>query len=175
MTPTKWFDRSFDFPFSENILPAIIERLWGTPIRLREKLKMIPIDIQTIQPEGKWSILEHIGHLTDLEILWQVRLQDILSGKEIMTVWDVTNAKTTQANHNAKTADTLIAEFTTVRNQTLAQLNSLKEEDVFKFSLHPRLQTPMRTLDLFLFVAEHDDHHLAMITAICNQLAIKNE
>jgi hypothetical protein len=42
----------------------------------------------------------------------------------------------------------------------------LKEEDVFKFSLHPRLKTPMRTIDLFTFVAEHDDHHLAKITEI---------
>lgn len=170
MTPPKWFDRAFDFSFTENILPSIIERLWGTPLRLKEKIKEIPIAIQAIQPDGKWSIREHIGHLSDLEILWQMRLQDILEGKEIMTVWDVTNAKTTQANHNAKSADQLLAEFTAIRTQTLSQLDPLTEEEVFKFSLHPRLQTPMRVLDLFLFVAEHDDHHLANITAIHKSL-----
>lgn len=174
MKPTKWIDRKFDFSFQENILPVVIERLWGTPIRLREKLKMFPAEIQTIKPNGNWSILEQIGHLTDLEILWQTRLQDILEGKTIMTAWDVTNAQTTQANHNAKTGDALIAEFSAVRNQTLAQLEPLNEEDVFKFALHPRLQTPMRIMDLFLFVAEHDDHHLASITTIYKQLTVNN-
>lgn len=153
-------------------MPTLMERLWGTPIRLQEKLKAIPIDIQPIQLNGKWSILEQIGHLTDLETLWQMRLQDILSGKEMMTVWDLTNEKTAQAKHNAKTAPTLIAAFTDSRNQTLALLNSLKEEDIYKFALHPRLLTPMRIMDLCLFVAEHDDHHLAVITSLHKQLTI---
>lgn len=166
MQPVKWMDRTFDFSFQENMLPSIVERLWGTPVRLREKLKWIPLEIQTRKPEGKWSILEQIGHLIDLEALWQMRIQDILTGKEVLTPWDVTNAQTTNANHNARTADALIAEFAVVREQTLAQLASLTEGDVFKFSLHPRLRTPMRIIDLGLFVAEHDDHHLAMITLL---------
>jgi hypothetical protein len=31
-------------------------------------------------------------------------------------------------------------------------------------ALHPRLGTPMRLLDHVLFIAEHDDHHLARIS-----------
>ena len=50
----------------------------------------------------------------------------------------------------------------------LEKLIELNEEDVYKTALHPRLEQPMRTMDLFLFVAEHDDHHLARITAIKN-------
>ncbi|MFN7115447.1 MAG: DinB family protein [Saprospiraceae bacterium] len=166
MTPTKWIDRQFEFNAQENILPVVVERLWGTPLRLHYKLKTIPLHIHLIQPEGKWSILEHIGHLTDLETLWQIRLQDILNHKEVMTPWDVTNAKTSEANHNSKTAETLIAEFTAARQSTLDQLSSLNEEDAYKSSLHPRLHTPMRLMDLCWFVAEHDDHHLANITTI---------
>jgi len=30
-------------------------------------------------------------------------------------------------------------------------------------ALHPRLGTPLRLIDHALFVAEHDDHHLARI------------
>lgn len=174
MTPTKWLERTFDFSFQKNMLPVVVERLWGTPIRLHKKLETIPLHIQTIQHKGKWSILEHIGHLTDLEMLWQVRLQDILNGEEIMTAWDVMNVKTTEAHHNARTAEVLIAEFTAARQSTLDQLNSLTEEEAYKSSLHPRLHTPMRVMDLFLFVAEHDDHHLAHITAIHKQLVISN-
>jgi len=45
-------------------------------------------------------------------------------------------------------------------------VENIDEETVFKYALHPRLKTPMRTMDLFLFVAEHDDHHLAKISEI---------
>jgi predicted short-subunit dehydrogenase-like oxidoreductase (DUF2520 family) len=33
-------------------------------------------------------------------------------------------------------------------------------------SLHPRLKRPMRLIDLCFFVAEHDDHHLAIATRL---------
>jgi hypothetical protein len=29
--------------------------------------------------------------------------------------------------------------------------------------MHPRLKQPMRLVDHLFFVAEHDDHHLALI------------
>jgi len=46
---------------------------------------------------------------------------------------------------------------------------------VFKSALHPRLKTPMRTMDLFLFVAEHDDHHLAKISEIIKQSSVQQQ
>jgi hypothetical protein len=33
-------------------------------------------------------------------------------------------------------------------------------------ALHPRLKQPMRAIDLCLFVAEHDDHHLARVAEL---------
>ena len=38
---------------------------------------------------------------------------------------------------------------------------TLTEKQIFMSALHPRLKSPMRTMDHFLFVADHDDHHLA--------------
>jgi hypothetical protein len=32
--------------------------------------------------------------------------------------------------------------------------------------VHPRLQQPMRVVDMAFFVAEHDDHHLARMTQL---------
>jgi len=45
-------------------------------------------------------------------------------------------------------------------------LDSYDESSVVRAALHPRLQQPMRVLDLAFFVAEHDDHHLAHITRL---------
>ena len=165
-----WFNRKFDFPSSQNIFPSIIERLWGTPIRLEEKLRSVPADITTIKPDGSWSIRQNIGHLTDLEPLWQGRVDDILTGKPTMRPADLQNTKTHEANHNDVPLDVLLKDFRQIRKQTLEMLEGLTEEDVFKSALHPRLNTPMRMMDLFLFVAEHDDHHLARISGLIKLL-----
>lgn len=148
----------------------ILERLMGTPIRLNAKISSIPPELLETRLDNSWSIKENIGHLTDLETLWQKRFDDIISGNEYMTPADLLNNKTDMANHNRRTADELMLEFSSVRSETLSMLENLPEESIFKFSLHPRLKTPMRTMDLFLFVAEHDDHHLARITAIEKQI-----
>jgi len=166
MKQTKWFDRKFDFSKAENIFPSLLERLAGTPARLEEKLKTIPSAILEKKPDNTWSIKENIGHLTDLEPLWQGRLEDIKNGEKELRPTDLANRKTDEANHNSKPIEQLLNEFREIRNKTLLMLQDIDEETIFKSALHPRLKTPMRTMDLFLFVAEHDDHHLARITEI---------
>ena len=166
MRQVDWFDRKFEFASNQNIMPSIMERLEGTPVRLKEKLGRIDSSFYKIKPGGKWSILEHVGHLADLEPLWQGRLDDILNGQKELRPTDLQNKKTTEANHNNKSVADLLNWFDSLRKITVGKLRDLNEEDAFRFSLHPRLKSPMRTMDLFTFVAEHDDHHLAKITEI---------
>jgi len=170
MQQTKWFERKFDFNSHENIFPSVIERLAGTPARLDEKFKSIPVNILSERIDNTWTIKENVGHLTDLEPLWQGRLEDILNGETEMRPTDLQNKKTTEANHNAVAIEKLLKEFRQIRMQTIAMIENLNAEQIFKSALHPRLKTPMRTMDLFLFVAEHDDHHLARITELVRLL-----
>ncbi len=167
MEQIKWFERKFEFSGTQNIFPSIVERLRGTPVRLRDKLSKITNDADVVKKiKGSWSIIENIGHLIDLEPLWQGRLDDILNGREELRPVDLENTKTDAANYNDKDIRVLIKAFSEVRSVTIAKLEALNEGDVYKMAIHPRLKTPMRMMDLFLFVAEHDDHHLARITEI---------
>ena len=166
MQQIKWFDRNFNFDSAQNIFPSIIERLAGTPVRLEEKLKFIPSNILSVRVNSAWSIKENVGHLIDLEPLWQGRLEDILNGKTELRPTDLQNTKTNEANHNAVTIEKLLSDFRQIRNQTINLIENLNEEQIFRSALHPRLKKPMRTMDSFLFVAEHDDHHLAKITEL---------
>lgn len=173
MQQTKWFERKFDFSSPQNIFPSIIERLRGTPARLEEKIYLIPPHILTIKLDGSWSIAENIGHLIDLEPLWQSRLEDFINGKVELRPADLQNTKTHNANHNAKPISELLASFRSVRRETVTMLENIDEKTVFRTALHPRLKTPMRIMDSFLFTAEHDDHHLARITEIA-KFVLKN-
>ena len=171
MKQAKWFDRSFNFDSEQNTFPSIIERLMGTPARLEEKLKSIPQGSLTLKLDNAWSIKENIGHLTDLEPLWQGRLEDIINGETELRPTDLANRNTDLANHNDTSSEELLISFRQIRAKTILALEKVDEEMVFKSALHPRLKTPTRTIDLFLFVAEHDDHHLARITELAKLLA----
>lgn len=173
MKQEKWFNRSFTFENNQNIFPSILERLSGTPIRLEEKVTGISENILTFSLDNTWSIKENIGHLIDLEPLWQGRLDDIINNQIELRSTDLQNTKTDLANHNNKPVQDLLTEFRQIRNQTIIKLQSINEETIFKSALHSRLKIPMRTMDLFLFVAEHDDYHLARITELLKN--IKND
>jgi len=166
MEPVKWFDRKFNFNTEQNIFPSIIERLVGTPARLEEKLRSISPESLNAKPDNTWSIKENIGHLIDLEPLWQGRFEDIVNGEKELRPTDLANRKTDLANHNNKSLEELLSSFRQIRMQTISLIENIDEETIFRHALHPRLKTPMCTMDLFLFVAEHDDHHLARITEI---------
>ena len=172
MEQVKWFDRSFDFSSIQNTFPSILERLSGTPARLEEKLSMLHLDILSLRVGDSWTIKENIGHLADLEPLWQGRFQDIINGQAELRPADLSNRKTDLAGHDQFSLEALLLSFRQARTHTLQLLENFTEDLVYKSALHPRLKTPMRSIDMCLFIAEHDDHHLARITALNRQLLL---
>jgi uncharacterized damage-inducible protein DinB len=163
MKKTPWFERKFPSIEDNGIYPSILERLEGTPARLTQKMKRMESDL-TQSIEGKWSIKKEIGHLIDLEYLWNERAKQIVSGQGQLLVADLTNQKTHQAKHDEKSVRSLIMNFRKKRSELMKTLMNIEAEDLEKAAIHPRLGTPMRLIDLAFFVAEHDDHHLAQIT-----------
>ena len=175
MKQVNWFERNFEFNVTQNIFPSLIERLEGTPLRLEHKLASIAKDLLEIKINNCWSIKENIGHLTDLEPLWQCRLEEIVLGKKVMTAADLENTKTKIAHHNDKSLEELLSSFRKIRTETISMLENIDETIIFRSAMHPRLNKPMRTMDLFIFVAEHDDHHLARISEMAKLLEAKKQ
>jgi uncharacterized damage-inducible protein DinB len=163
MQKTEWFNRKFPVIEDNGILPSIIERLSGTPARVEEIISKLEPTLLTLRLKDKWTIKEEIGHLSDLEPLWAGRLEDLVNGLAELRVADLTNQKTHTANHNATAIKILLQRFREQRQLFVSKLLNLNDEQLLCSSLHPRLKTPMRIIDLAFFVAEHDDHHLASI------------
>jgi hypothetical protein len=158
-----WFERKFEFTFPVEQYPNLCVRLRGTPARLEEMLRGRSREGLIRKPENKWSAQEHAGHLLDLESLWLARVDDFLAGGDTLTVADLSNRKTDEANHNARPlADTLV-DFRKARLHLVDRVAEFHPELFARSMLHPRLKQAMRLVDHLYFVAEHDDHHLARI------------
>ena len=159
----KWFDRTFELSFPVELYPNLGARLRGTPARLEDILKNASPPLLTRKSDANWSAQEHAGHLLDLEELWLARTHDFILHKKDLTVADLRNRKTHEANHNARPAAEIVSAFRDARRQLLDTIRDIEPAAFSQTLLHPRLKTPMRLVDHLYFVAEHDDHHLARI------------
>jgi uncharacterized damage-inducible protein DinB len=166
MKRTEWFKRDFPAIEDNGILPSIIERLSGTPARIDEIVSSLSPALAVLKPLNKWSIQEEIGHLSDLEPLWFGRLEDLMGGLPELRAADLTNQKTNTANHNSTEIKVISQRFRKQRKSFVDRIINLDDNQLLNVSLHPRLKTPMRVIDLANFVAEHDDHHLASVREI---------
>jgi uncharacterized damage-inducible protein DinB len=165
-----WFERKFAFSFPVEVYPNVCARLRGTPARLEEALRGRSREILIRKEQGKWSAQEQAGHLLDLEALWLARVEDYVAGSEQLTVADVRNRKTDEADHNARPLEQILAEFRGAREGLLKRVGELDASLFARTIPHPRLKTPMRLVDHLYFVAEHDDHHLARIWELVNAI-----
>ena len=161
-----WFDRRFELGLPPEAFPYIVERVRGTPARLEDRVGGLPGGILTEAIGDAWSIQENVGHLGDLESLWAGRLDDLLASRSELRPADLQNRKTHEAGHKERSVNELLAAFRRDRLVTVARLDGLSTSQLEVTALHPRLQQPTSVVDLFFFVAEHDDHHFAQITEL---------
>ena len=160
-----WLERDFAFDTPGWMFPNMVERVRGGPARLDEALRNLPKPELIERFGNTWSIQEEAGHLLDIEPLMSMRLDQLVEGASVLKAWDGTNQTTWKANHNARQLQDILEAFRSSRQRFVDRLDELPEELVERSAIHPRLQKPMRIIDLASFVAEHDDYHLARITA----------
>jgi uncharacterized damage-inducible protein DinB len=167
MSPLQpWFERKFAFDLPLSLLPNILERLRGSPARLEERVRALPIATLQARFNDAWSIQENVGHLCDLEPLWIRRAEQVLAGESELAVADLANRRTTEARHNEAALDHLLKHFRSLRLRFVTLLEGADGPALERTARHPRLGTPMRLIDIAFFTAEHDDHHLARVSEL---------
>jgi uncharacterized damage-inducible protein DinB len=164
-----WFQREFPRGLPAHRLAVIVERLRGTPARLADRLADLPRDVLTRRSGDSWSIQENVGHLLDLESLWQQRVRDLAARRVELSEADLTNRRTHEANHNVAQLQSLLSEFRQARAKFVRQLETFPDDMMGVTALHPRLKSPMNVVDTAFFVAEHDDYHLARISELLRE------
>ncbi|MCP4592087.1 MAG: DinB family protein [bacterium] len=165
-----WTERTFDFEFPAGLRHELLVRLRGTPARVAESARSAPADMLTKRRDESWSIQENVGHLVEVEPLWLGRLDDYDAGLEVLRPADMSNRTTHEADYNAQPLEDVLCAFGNVRSRLVARLERLAPDRFSQSAHHPRLDQPMRIVDLMLFAAEHDDYHLAHIVELIRRL-----
>jgi hypothetical protein len=166
MEKIEWFQRQFVMEQPAGMLPYFCDRLDGTLIRLREKTRNVSDSILSDKLDSKWSIKENVGHLADLEVIAIKRINEIGTGISPM----MSAIMPLQQDYNAQPLQQILDYFAKNRKEAIKILNRLDDNALKKSSLHPRLKIQMTPVDLAMFHAEHDDHHMVRINEILKTL-----
>lgn len=158
-----WLEYRWSFDFPVGMFRAIVERLRGAPARLEETVRNASRERLTRRPGEAWSAQEIAGHLVSVEALWHRRIGEYLRGEGTLTAADMENRATKGSNYNERPLEAILEEFRSARGITVGILDGLDLEAAARTAHHPRLNRPIRLVDLCFFAAEHDDHHLAVI------------
>ncbi len=163
---TPWLERNFETGLPLEAFPNLVERLRGTPARVEDRLRDVPQDVLTARIGDSWSILDNVGHLLMVEALWTARLDDFEARREALTAARFESWRVAEAQFNTRAARALCGSFRIARRNLVSRLEGLDDAVLAVVARHPRLDRPMRVVDLMLFIAEHDDHHLVTITQL---------
>ena len=158
-----WAKRKFLFVHPSWMLADFVERLRGVVPRLVPLLHGVDDATARRQLDGKWSIAQNVGHLSDVEELWQVRLDELRQGRDTYTPANAGYFQDLAQRHHDRPLSATVAELGERRARLVDALANAPADLQRASALHPRLQAPMRLVDCAQFYAEHDDHHLLRI------------
>jgi uncharacterized damage-inducible protein DinB len=158
-----WAQRKFSFVHPPWMLADFVERLRGALPRLDALVAGLDDFRARLQLEGKWSIAQNIGHLSDVEALWQERLEDLKQGRKTYTPADASRFQELAKRHQERSVAETLGEFKARRSRLVDALAQASPELQASSAFHERLQVSMRLVDCAQFYAEHDDHHLLRI------------
>jgi uncharacterized damage-inducible protein DinB len=158
-----WGQRTFSFVHPQWMLADFVERLRGTLPRLDALVAGLDDARAQLQLEGKWSIAQNVGHLSDVEELWQERLEDLREGRKTYTPAVASRFQELAKRHAERSVAETLDELRARRARLVDALEHASPELQASSAFHERLQVPMRLVDCAQFYAEHDDHHLLRI------------
>jgi hypothetical protein len=112
---------------------------------------------------GKWCILEIIGHVADVEIVYAYRIRQMMADKKpVIAPIDQDDWARNLGYLEASPAE-LVAQYGLNRHHNLRLLRRLKPDDLNKTAWHPELNANVDLEDMVQRLANHDTNHLEQI------------
>jgi uncharacterized damage-inducible protein DinB len=111
----------------------------------------------------KWSILEILGHLADIEIFYAYRLRQMLADEKPVIAPMDQDAWAKHLGYMEMAAPELVALYGLNRHHTLRLLRRLKAADLEKSAFHPEHQANVTVARLVEMMSGHGANHLGQI------------
>jgi hypothetical protein len=144
--------------------------LAATPGKLRGRVQSLSDELLRHRPEpARWSILEQVVHLSDVEIAVGFRVRAILGAEDGVPIQAFDQDKWQQAlNYNSRQLAPTLDAFEAARANNVALYRTLTEAQWNKYGSHSeRGKETVR--DVVTLAGGHDLNHLSQIEKILSQ------
>jgi uncharacterized damage-inducible protein DinB len=118
---------------------------------------------------NKWCILEILGHLADIEVLYGYRLRQMLADKEPVIAPIDQDDWARNLGYLEATPAELLDAYEAARRANLRLLRWLTLTDLEKGAFHPEHKRKVTVAELIGMMAIHDPNHAGQIERIKQQ------
>ncbi len=163
MRITPWNERQLTFGRGTDELPLLVERVLGTPARIMLLVQGLPLERISMRVTGRWSVKDHLAHLILLDERMEVRADDLQARRSRLTPVVLDDQDRYLSIHRHRPFGDMVEEFRLRRNYLVGRFVQLDAAALEHRAEHPCRGMSMSAADQLLFIAEHDDHHLALM------------
>jgi uncharacterized damage-inducible protein DinB len=144
------------------------------PKKLAAAVSGLPDKVLRYKPSPeKWCILEIVGHLTDVELIYSHRLRQMLADKKpVIAPIDQDDWARNLGYMEAAPAE-LVAQYGLNRHHNLRLLRRISVNDLQKSAYHPEKKSDVTVEELVQRIVAHDTNHVAQIEALKQQASKK--
>lgn len=140
------------------------------PRRLAAAVSGLPDKVLRYKPSpDKWCILELLGHLADVELVYSHRLRQMLAEqKSVIAPMNQDDWAQNLGYLEAAPAE-LVAQYGLNRHHNLRLLRRISVDDLRKSAYHPEKKADVTVEELVQRIVRHDANHLAQIENLKRQ------
>ena len=149
---------------TESELKTHLEVAEKSPKQIAVAVSGLPDKVTRYKPApNKWCILEILGHLTDIEIVYAYRLRQMLAdSKPVIAAMDQ-DQWARNLGYMDVPAPELIALYGLNRHHNVQLLRRLKSGDLEKSAYHPELKHDVTIAEYVEKIGTHGETHLQQI------------
>jgi len=149
---------------TESELKKHLDTAEKSPKEIAAAVSGLPEKILRYKPASdKWCILEILGHLADIEIVYAYRMRQMLADKQpVIAPMDQDDWARNLGYLDVPAAE-LVALYGLNRHYSLRLLRRLKVEDLEKGALHPEFNRKVTVGEIIEKMAGHGANHLRQI------------
>ena len=159
---------------NETELKRHLEAAEKSPKQIAAAVSGLPDKTLRYKPApDKWCILEVLGHLADIEIVYAYRVRQMLADKKpVIAPMDGDDWARNLGYTETPSAE-LVALYGLNRHANLRLLRRLKPADLAKSAFHPELQREVTVAEMIEKMSGHGSGHLEQIERLKTEFAGK--
>jgi len=157
---------------TESELKKHIEAAERSPREIATAVSGLPDKTLLYKPSPyKWSILEMLAHLVDMETLYAYRMRQMIADKDPQIAPIDQDEWARNLGYTEESAPELLALYGLNRHHNLQLLRRLKAADLEKGAFHPEHKRKVTVAEIVGMMAKHGPNHLEQIERLKREAA----